>query len=58
MVVTPRTAPSSSTRGPPLEPGLMAAVVWMKVRPDGSRRTPLIRPSLSVLVRPSGLPMA
>src|SRR6266540_3649922 len=58
---TPTTWPSTSTRGPPLLPGLMGASVWMTsigVPSSACRAGALITPIVTVLARPCGLPTA
>src|SRR4051812_959318 len=60
----PTTAPVRSTRAPPLLPGLIAALVWItpgSATPFSSftvRPSALTMPSVTLLWRPSGLPMA
>src|SRR5574337_1728161 len=60
----PMTWPDRSTRAPPLLPGLIGALVWMTLgiaAPFGSltvRPRALMMPSVTLLWRPSGLPIA
>src|SRR5215472_481134 len=62
----PITCPARFTRAPPLLPGLMAALVWIALMitaelpwpSDTVRPVAETMPSVTVPVRPSGLPMA
>jgi hypothetical protein len=56
-VATPITSPRVSITGPPEEPDEMGAEIWIIDTPS-TVRWALTRPSLKVLVCPSGLPMA
>ena len=63
-VLTPMTSPRVLTSGPPEFPGLSAASVWSTSsmrRPDcarSERPSALTTPAVTVVWKPSGLPMA
>ena len=62
-VFTPITCPLLLTKAPPLFPELIAASVWIATyllpsSSDTSRFTALIIPAVTLLSKPSGLPIA
>ena len=56
-VAMPTTLPLAARIGPPLDPGLIAALVCNNDRPGSNSRMPLISPSLSEFSSLIGLPI-